>query len=191
LKPQLNSAKDSHKAKKPTIGLTEISMPNSGTQGVFDTKLVKDLAKILRDTDLSEIEVDQGGVRVRVARQATLVQANVAAPIMAAPTYAPAQAAPNAANAPIVTPANSPVDIAKNPGMVPSPMVGTVYAQPEPGAAAFIKVGDKVTEGQKLFIIEAMKTMNPVPSPRSGTVTSILVHDSQPVEFGEPLCVIE
>ena len=75
--------------------------------------------------------------------------------------------------------------------MVPSPMVGTVYSQPEPGAAAFVKVGDVVTEGQKLFIIEAMKTMNPVPSPRGGTVTAILVHDSQPVEFGEPLCVIE
>jgi acetyl-CoA carboxylase biotin carboxyl carrier protein len=167
-------------------------MPNSGAQTGFDTKLVKDLAKILRDTDLSEIEVDTGGVRVRVARQATVVQGSVAAPVMQqAPVYAPAQAAPIAANTPSSDVTNAASDLAKNPGMVPSPMVGTVYAQPEPGAAAFIKVGDKVTEGQKLFIIEAMKTMNPVPSPRAGTVTAILVHDSQPVEFGEPLCVIE
>jgi acetyl-CoA carboxylase biotin carboxyl carrier protein len=167
-------------------------MPNSGAQNGFDTKLVKDLAKILRDTDLSEIEVDTGGVRVRVVRQATVVQSSVGVPMMQqAPVYAPAQAAPIAANTPSADAASVASDLAKNPGMVPSPMVGTVYAQPEPGAAAFVKVGDKVTEGQKLFIIEAMKTMNPVPSPRSGTVTAILVHDSQPVEFGEPLCVIE
>jgi acetyl-CoA carboxylase biotin carboxyl carrier protein len=165
-------------------------MPNSGTSTSFDTKLVKDLAKILNDTDLSEIEVDTGHVKVRVARQAQVVTSHVApapAPVFAAPPT-PVQAA----LAPSPTPANAPVqDHTKHPGMVPSPMVGTVYAQPEPGAAAFIKVGDQVSEGQKLFIIEAMKTMNPVPSPRSGTVTAILVHDSQPVEFGEPLCVIE
>jgi acetyl-CoA carboxylase biotin carboxyl carrier protein len=82
-------------------------------------------------------------------------------------------------------------DPAKHPGAVASPMVGTVYTQPEPGASPFIKVGDTVKEGQQLFIIEAMKTMNPVPSPRSGTVTAILVHDAQPVEYGEALCVIE
>jgi acetyl-CoA carboxylase biotin carboxyl carrier protein len=172
----------------PKTGRTEIFMPNSGTVTNFDTKLVKDLAKILRDTDLSEIEVDTGGVRVRVARQATVVSASVAAPV-SAPVYVPPAPAP--ANTSSAQAPSAAVDLAKNPGMVPSPMVGTVYAQPEPGAAAFIKVGDKVTEGQKLFIIEAMKTMNPVPSPRSGTVTAILVHDSQPVEFGEPLCVIE
>jgi acetyl-CoA carboxylase biotin carboxyl carrier protein len=160
-------------------------MPNSGTPTGFDTKLVKDLAKILRETDLSEIEVENEGVRVRVARQANVVQAVAPAP---ATVYIPptaSSAAPTSAAAPVAT------DMAKHPGMVPSPMVGTVYSQPEPGAAAFVKVGDVVTEGQKLFIIEAMKTMNPVPSPRGGTVTAILVHDSQPVEFGEPLCVIE
>jgi acetyl-CoA carboxylase biotin carboxyl carrier protein len=167
-------------------------MPNSGTPSGFDTKLVKDLAKILNDTDLSEIEVENEGVRVRVARQTNVVTTSSApmhnsvyvppapAPVSAAPTL------PTAANS-----STSAADHTKNPGMVPSPMVGTVYAQPEPGAAAFIKVGDQVSEGQKLFIIEAMKTMNPVPSPRSGTVTAILVADSQPVEFGEPLCVIE
>jgi acetyl-CoA carboxylase biotin carboxyl carrier protein len=160
-------------------------MPNSGTPTGFDTKLVKDLAKILRETDLSEIEVENEGVRVRVARQANVVHTAQAA---AAPTTVyvpPASAVAASAPAPVAA------DMAKHPGMVPSPMVGTVYSQPEPGASAFIKVGDVVIEGQKLFIIEAMKTMNPVPSPRGGTVTAILVHDSQPVEFGEPLCVIE
>lgn len=163
-------------------------MANSGSPTGFDTKLVKDLAKILRETDLSEIEVENEGVRVRVARQANVVstlQASAPQTLYAAPiaTSVTAATAPAAA-APVA-------DLAKHPGMVPSPMVGTVYAQPEPGAAAFVKVGDVVIEGQKLFIIEAMKTMNPVPSPRGGTVTAILVHDSQPVEFGEPLCVIE
>jgi acetyl-CoA carboxylase biotin carboxyl carrier protein len=158
-------------------------MPNSGTPTGFDTKLVKDLAKILRDTDLSEIEVENEGVRVRVARSVNVVQGGPVATTVYVPPAAAAIAAPNAA------PAAAPVaDMAKHPGMVPSPMV---YSQPEPGASAFVKVGDVVTEGQKLFIIEAMKTMNPVPSPRAGTVTAILVHDSQPVEFGEPLCVIE
>jgi len=160
------------------------------SQSGFDTKLVKDLARILRDTDLSEIEVENEGVRVRVARQANiapqLVQAHV--PMAQAP-MAMAPAAANSASAP-VAPAPA-ADPAKHPGAVPSPMVGTVYTQPEPGASAFIKVGDTVKEGQQLFIIEAMKTMNPVPSPRSGTVTAILVHDAQPVEYGEALCVIE
>ena len=163
-------------------------MPNSGTPTGFDTKLVKDLAKILRETDLSEIEVENEGVRVRVARQANVVQ-TVQASVPQAVYGAPAATSVAAATA---STAAAPIaDVTKHPGMVPSPMVGTVYAQPEPGAASFVKVGDIVTEGQKLFIIEAMKTMNPVPSPRGGTVTAILVHDSQPVEFGEPLCVIE
>ena len=161
-------------------------MPNSGTPTGFDTKLVKDLAKILRETDLSEIVVENEGVRVRVARQASVVQTvQASAP---ATVYVPAAAT---SAGPTTEIAPKAADVAKHPGMVPSPMVGTIYAQPEPGAAAFVKVGDVVTEGQKLFIIEAMKTMNPVPSPRGGTVTAILVHDSQPVEFGEPLCVIE
>lgn len=158
------------------------------SQSGFDTKLVKDLARILRDTDLSEIEVENEGVRVRVARQANVAPQMVHAqvPVAAAPAAATPAAAVSAPPAP--APAADP---AKHPGAVASPMVGTVYTQPEPGAAAFIKVGDTVKEGQQLFIIEAMKTMNPVPSPRSGTVTAILVHDAQPVEYGEALCVIE
>ncbi|WP_085340129.1 acetyl-CoA carboxylase biotin carboxyl carrier protein [Aquidulcibacter paucihalophilus] len=161
------------------------------SQSGFDTKLVKDLARILRDTDLSEIEVENEGVRVRVARQANVAPQMVHAqvPVAAAPlAAAPVASAPAPAAAAAAAPASDP---AKHPGAVASPMVGTVYTQPEPGAAAFIKVGDTVKEGQQLFIIEAMKTMNPVPSPRSGTVTAILVHDAQPVEYGEALCVIE
>jgi acetyl-CoA carboxylase biotin carboxyl carrier protein len=160
------------------------------SQSGFDTKLVKDLARILRDTDLSEIEVENEGVRVRVARQANIAPQMVQAHVPMAPS--PMAMAPAAANSASAAPATAPTaDPAKHPGAVPSPMVGTVYTQPEPGASAFIKVGDTVKEGQQLFIIEAMKTMNPVPSPRSGTVTAILVHDAQPVEYGEALCVIE
>ena len=160
------------------------------SQSGFDTKLVKDLARILRDTDLSEIEVENEGVRVCVARQANIAPQMVQAQVPMA--QAPMATAPAAANSASAAPATAPAaDPAKHPGAVPSPMVGTVYTQPEPGASAFIKVGDTVKEGQQLFIIEAMKTMNPVPSPRSGTVTALLVHDAQPVEYGEALCVIE
>ncbi|MCB1417742.1 MAG: acetyl-CoA carboxylase biotin carboxyl carrier protein [Notoacmeibacter sp.] len=147
----------------------------------IDQKLIRDLADILNETNLSEIEVEQGELRVRVSRQlaAAPVQA-YAAPMAAAPapvaSAAPAAAAPAAADS-------------KN--AVPSPMVGTVYMAPAPGARAFIEVGQTVKEGQTLLIIEAMKTMNQIPSPRSGKITAILVEDSQPVEFGEPLVVIE
>jgi acetyl-CoA carboxylase biotin carboxyl carrier protein len=149
----------------------------SGNSSGFDTKLVKDLAKILRDTDLTEIEVEHQGTMVRVARTpaAVTVQAHAAAPA------APVAQAPAAA---------APAEAARHPGAVPSPMVGTIYLQPEPGAAAFVKVGDTVKDGQQLFIIEAMKTMNPVAAPHGGLVQSILVVDGQPVEFGEPLCII-
>jgi acetyl-CoA carboxylase biotin carboxyl carrier protein len=136
-----------------------------------DQKLIRDLAGILNETNLSEIEVEQGDLRIKVSRQATVVQA-VAAP-------APAMTFERAA---------APVEADK---IVRSPMVGTAYACPSPGSPAFIEVGQKVREGQTLLIIEAMKTMNQIPSPRSGTVTQVLFEDSQPVEFGEPLVVIE
>ena len=157
------------------------------TQSGFDTKLVKDLARILRDTDLSEIEVENEGVRVRVVRQASV------APVMSAPQ--PIHVPVQMASQPAVTQAAATTapsgDPAKHHGAVPSPMVGTIYVQPEPGASAFVSVGDSVKEGQQLFIIEAMKTMNPVLAPRAGVVTAILVHDAQPVEYGEALCVIK
>ncbi|EIM75629.1 acetyl-CoA carboxylase biotin carboxyl carrier protein subunit [Nitratireductor aquibiodomus RA22] len=147
-----------------------------------DQQLIRELATILNDTNLTEIEVEQDDLRIRVAKQA-------AAPVQtyAAPAPAPAPAAP-AASAKEEAPAASPAD-SKN--AVPSPMVGTAYAAPAPGAAAFIQVGQTVKEGQTLLIIEAMKTMNQIPAPRSGTVTAILFEDAQPVEFGEPLVVIE
>ncbi|MBN9258188.1 MULTISPECIES: acetyl-CoA carboxylase biotin carboxyl carrier protein [unclassified Mesorhizobium] len=146
-----------------------------------DQQLIRDLAGILNDTNLTEIEVELGDLKVRVSRQAQTVHA-VAAP---QPVYAPApaQAAAPAASAPATA------DISKN--AVPSPMVGTAYLAPSPDAKPFIEVGQKVKEGQTLLIIEAMKTMNQIPSPRSGTVTAILFEDAQPVEYGMPLVVIE
>ncbi|MEK1888312.1 MAG: acetyl-CoA carboxylase biotin carboxyl carrier protein [Phyllobacterium sp.] len=153
------------------------------TTGI-DKVMIRDLAEILNDTDLTDIEIEQGDLRIRVSRQIT-VQAAAPQPIYAqAPATAPA-AAP-AASAPAAVPASDP---SKN--AIPSPMVGTVYLAPAPGARDFIQVGTQVKEGQTLLIIEAMKTMNQIPSPRAGTVTAILVSDAQPVEYGELLVVIE
>jgi len=142
-----------------------------------DQQLIRDLAGILNDTNLTEIEVEQGDLRVRVSRQSPPVHAVATAPAPVVTSQATA-AAPAA-----------PVDAAKN--AVPSPMVGTAYASPSPDAKPFIEVGQQVREGQTLLIIEAMKTMNQIPSPRAGTVTAILFEDGQPVEYGEPLVVIE
>ena len=141
----------------------------------IDEEAIRKLAELLNETGLSEIEIEDDDRRLRVARQAAPVQASVAAPSAA---IAPAPAAEEAAAGP-------------HPGTVASPMVGSVYLAPEPGAAPFIQVGDTVREGQTLLIIEAMKVMNNLPSPRSGKVTAILVEDGKPVEFGEPLVVVE
>src|SRR5579863_5913794 len=147
-----------------------------------DGALIRELALLLDETSLTEIEIERAGLRVRVARNVSIAASvPVAASIAAAPAAAPA-----AASAP--APA---ADLAKHPGVVPSPMVGTAYWSPEPGAKPFIEVGSKVSAGQTLLIIEAMKTMNQIPSPRAGTVTQILIEDGQPVEFGEPLVIIE
>jgi acetyl-CoA carboxylase biotin carboxyl carrier protein len=147
----------------------------------IDQQLIRDLAGILNDTNLTEIEVELGDLKLRVARQTQAVHAVAApAPVYAAP--APAAVAP-AAGAPAAA------DPGKN--AVPSPMVGTAYLAPSPDAKAFIEIGQKVKEGQTLLIIEAMKTMNQIPAPRSGTVTAILIEDAQPVEYGMPLVVIE
>jgi acetyl-CoA carboxylase biotin carboxyl carrier protein len=151
----------------------------------IDTKLVRKLAGILTDTGLTEIEVERGGLRVRVARQTS--QAVYAAPAAAPAPVAAATASTPAAGAPPAATAAAPA----RGEQVKSPMVGTVYLSPQPGADPFIKVGDKVAAGQTLLIVEAMKTMNPIPAPRAGTVLEILVSDSDPVEFGEPLVVLE
>ena len=144
-----------------------------------DQQLIRDLAGILNDTNLTEIEVELGDLKVRVSRQAPAVHA-VAAP---QPAYAPPAAQPAGAAAPAAA------DVSKN--AVASPMVGTAYLAPSPDAKAFIEVGQQVKEGQTLLIIEAMKTMNQIPAPRAGIVRQILVEDGHPVEFGEPLMIIE
>jgi acetyl-CoA carboxylase biotin carboxyl carrier protein len=144
-----------------------------------DSALIRELALLLDETSLTEIEIERAGLRVRVARNLTIAAA-MPAGVQAAMAAAPAVAVP-AADA----------DMAKHPGAVPSPMVGTAYWSSEPGAKPFIEVGSKVSVGQTLLIIEAMKTMNQIPSPHAGTVTQILVEDGQPVEFGEPLVIIE
>jgi acetyl-CoA carboxylase biotin carboxyl carrier protein len=144
-----------------------------------ERELIRELATLLDETNLSEIEIERAGLRVRIARNITV----------AAAVPAPARAAAPAAPAAAPTPA--PADIAKHPGAVPSPMVGTAYLASEPGAKPFIDIGSKVKVGDTLLIIEAMKTMNQIPSTRAGTVTQILVEDGQPVEFGEPLVIIE
>ena len=148
----------------------------------IDQALIRDLANILNETDLTEIEVEQDDLRIRVSRAGTpqYVQAPIAAPVAAV------SAAPAAAAAPA-----APADARSNKNAVTAPMVGTAYLAPAPGARAFIEVGSTVKEGQTILIIEAMKTMNQIPAPRSGKVTEILVQDSSPVEYGEPLIVIE
>jgi acetyl-CoA carboxylase biotin carboxyl carrier protein len=145
-----------------------------------DHDLIRELAQLLDETNLTEIEFERDGQRVRVARQAQLV---------AAP--APVSRTAGAAESTATEAAEPAGDLAKHPGLVPSPMVGTAYLGPEPGARPFVEVGSQVRAGQTLLIVEAMKTMNQIPAPRSGQVVQILVEDAQPVEFGEPLMVIE
>ncbi|ANP85333.1 acetyl-CoA carboxylase biotin carboxyl carrier protein [Rhizobium leguminosarum] len=149
----------------------------------IDQALIRDLANILNETDLTEIEVEQDDLRIRVSRAGTpqYVQAPIAAPGYAAPAAAAAAAVAAPAAAPSRNPAN----------VVNAPMVGTVYMAPAPGARPFIEVGATVKEGQTLIIIEAMKTMNQIPSPKAGKVTEILVDDGHPVEYGQALVVIE
>lgn len=149
----------------------------------IDARLVRKLADILTETGLTEIEVEHNDLKIRVAK--------TAAP--AAVQYAPAPAA-FAAPAPAVAASAgeaAPAAVERKGDVVKSPMVGTVYLQPQPDAPAFVKVGDTVTAGQTLLIVEAMKTMNPIPAPRGGKIVEIIVQDAQPVEFGEPLIVIE
>ena len=143
-----------------------------------DSALIRELALLLDETSLTEIEIERAGLRVRVARNVSIAASMPA-------NFQPAASA-SAGAAPAAV-----ADLAKHPGVVPSPMVGTAYWASEPGAKPFIEVGTKVSVGQTLLIIEAMKTMNQIPSPRAGTVTQILVEDGQPVEFGEPLVIIE
>jgi acetyl-CoA carboxylase biotin carboxyl carrier protein len=151
---------------------TEMGKPKSA----IDHDLIRELAKLLEETGLTEIEFERNGERVRVARRAK----RAAGPATAASLPAAARTA-----------ADGPVDHTDNPGLVASPMVGTVYLGAEPGARAYVEVGSRVRAGETLLIVEAMKTMNQIPAPRAGTVTQILIEDGQPVEFGEPLMIVE
>jgi acetyl-CoA carboxylase biotin carboxyl carrier protein len=159
------------------------SPPKAPAADPIDARLVRRLADILTETGLSEIEVEHSGLKIRVAKTLT------AAPMQmmhAAPMAPPAPVAPAAP----VASGDAPAPARSSGDTVKSPMVGSVYLQPEPGAPLFVKVGDTVEAGQTLMIIEAMKTMNPIPAPKGGKIVEILVEDGQPVEFGEPLAVI-
>lgn len=154
-------------------------------RGSPEQQLIRELAALLEETGLSEIEVEneKTGLKVRVARTITMT-----AVVPQQPTAA-AHAAPAAVSQ--AAPAEAAFDPATHPGCVKSPMVGIAYRAPEPGAAPFIEIGSRVSQGQTLMIIEAMKTMNHIPAPRGGTVTQIFIENGQPVEFGEPLVIIE
>ena len=153
----------------------------TGEDDPIDLELVRRLADLLTETGLTEIEVEQAGLRIKVARGLAEAPSLHAYAVPSAPAALPAPSAAAAAA----------VSDAPRGDVVKSPMVGTCYLQANPGAEPFIRPGSQVTEGQTLMIVEAMKTMNPIPSPRAGRVLEILVDDGQPVEFGEPLVVLE
>ncbi|HVY20871.1 MAG TPA: acetyl-CoA carboxylase biotin carboxyl carrier protein [Bauldia sp.] len=150
-------------------------------KAIVDQDQIRELAELLTDTGLTEIEIEREGTRIRVARTVTVAASP--APMMAA-------AAPASAASPSAPAAAAPSD-ANHPGAVHSPMVGTAFRAPEPGGRPYVEVGDQVRQGDTLLIVEAMKTMNQIPAPRAGKVVKILVDDGQPVEFGEPLLIIE
>jgi acetyl-CoA carboxylase biotin carboxyl carrier protein len=171
--------------KKPKgKGLARMTAKDEAEKPSEEKKLIRELAQLLNDTGLSEIEIEKSGLKIRVARSIT-----VAAAVPAA-SYVPA-GAPAAPSGPGAAAAPGVADPAKHPGAVKSPMVGTAYRSPDPKAPPFVEVGAKVQQGDTLLIIEAMKTMNQIPAPRAGTVTAILIENGQPVEFGEPLVIIE
>lgn len=142
----------------------------------IDHDAIRQLAKLLDETGLTEIAIEQNGVSLRVARHAAASRTRPAEPAVPAPSAAPAAAS---------------IDPAQHPGLIASPMVGTAYLGPAPGARPFVEVGSQVKAGDTLLIIEAMKTMNQIPAPRAGTVIQIVVEDGQPVEYGQPLMIIE
>jgi acetyl-CoA carboxylase biotin carboxyl carrier protein len=166
---------DSSKAKK-----------RAGNGGGIDAALVREMAQLLAEADITEIEVQKGDLRIRVARIAAVPAAAMPSPVsvQVAPSPAPVVLSPPAA-------ADAAQQIADHPGVVKSPMVGTAYLRPSPEAPPFVEVGSLVKVGEKILLVEAMKTFNEIVAPRGGTVTQILVADGQPVEYGEPLLIIE
>jgi acetyl-CoA carboxylase biotin carboxyl carrier protein len=173
-------AASAHNMTGPKRGMAKESKDKSGAE----TALIRELAAVLNETGLSEIEIEREGLRLRVARQVSVTALATAAPVAQALT-SPTSGAPAAAGA------AKAADVANHPGTVKSPMVGTAYRAAEPGSAPFVEVGTRVAQGQTLLIIEAMKTMNHIPAPRAGTVVEVFIDNGQPVEFGEPLVVIE
>ncbi|GGC56960.1 acetyl-CoA carboxylase biotin carboxyl carrier protein [Chelatococcus reniformis] len=159
-------------------------MNDTSPKAAVEQDLVRELARLMSETDLTEIEVEKGDLRVRVARTPP---AQLAMP--ATPTYLPAPAAPIPAAIAAAAPASArPAD---HPGAITSPMVGTAYRRPSPESKPFIEVGSRVDVGDKLLLVEAMKTFNDIVAPRAGTVAAIFFEDGQPVEYGEPLLIIE
>jgi acetyl-CoA carboxylase biotin carboxyl carrier protein len=169
---------------------TDKTLGNEPTE-VIDAALVRQLADILNDTSLTEIEVERGELRIRVAREITAAPVMHYAAAPAAAVASPVSAVAPAAAAPTAMPSDPATIVARSGEEVKSPMVGTVYLQPSPEADPFVQAGDKVKKGQTLLIVEAMKTMNPITAPRDGVVAEVLVGDAQPVEFGEPLVLLE
>lgn len=171
------------------VSKSPAAKPAAPQSDQIDAGLVRSLADILKDTELTEIEVERGDLRIRVAREITMTAAPVA---YAAPAQmaAPAPAAASAA-APTAMPSDPATIVARSGEEVKSPMVGTAYLKPSPEAPAFVQPGDTVKKGQTLLIVEAMKTMNPIQAPRDGKIVEVLVGDAQPVEFGEPLVLLE
>jgi acetyl-CoA carboxylase biotin carboxyl carrier protein len=148
----------------------------------FDPDLVRELANLIAETDLTEIEIEKGDLRIRVARTVTV---SVTAPVAASPALAPSS------QGTLAPPPAAAVPAANHPGTVLSPMVGTAFFKPSPDAKPFVEIGSRVEAGDKLLLVEAMKTFNEIAAPRAGTVTAIFIEDGQPVEYGEPLLVIE
>jgi acetyl-CoA carboxylase biotin carboxyl carrier protein len=148
----------------------------------IDQDLIRELARLLDETGLTEIEIEQKGLRVRVGRQAPMMHASLPPPL---------HVAPHPVATPVPAALETQVDPMKHPGVVTSPMVGVAYMAPEPGARPFVDIGSVVKAGDTLLIIEAMKTMNQIPAPSAGTVIQILIEDGRPVEFGEPLMIVE
>lgn len=148
-------------------------------KGSPEQELIRELAGLLNETGLSEIEIEKAGLKIRVARTLTVAATTHSAPL------------PLSSALSTTTASAAGVDPAHHPGCVKSPMVGTIYRAPEPGAPNFVEIGTRVSQGQTLMIIEAMKTMNHIPAPKAGTVTQVLIENGQPVEFGEPLVVVE
>jgi acetyl-CoA carboxylase biotin carboxyl carrier protein len=169
--------KPTESESKPAAATADESIDMAKPKSAIDHDLIRDLAKLLEETGLTEIEFERNGERVRVARRSK----RAAGPPAAASLSPAARAAA----------VEAPIDVAGHPGLVTSPMVGTAYLGPEPGARAYVEIGSRVRVGDTILIVEAMKTMNQIPAPRAGTVTQILIEDGQPVEFGEPLMIVE